>query len=606
MRAISVHDPKQALAESSAGPLDDIFHAYREGNSALLVTGRSLYDLDADQGKLRPLLEILRRHGREKHGLLLVTYSLARGLDWGEVRLRDARDRQTVSTILRSHDLLDLPQDENEAARVMRGISSLVRTPTDGLKWADGSALRFAIVFEFSEHLIPGGLSNGTQTDSQLLAIELAHLTARSLALRNSRNLVVFHGRESLLDELVSSALHPVRLRFPQRAEKLRFLETARKVYSGSTLEEELGVETVAHLAANTPNRGLEGLLRASHYSGESVRAAQVSAQKQRDVEEVSEQTLAVLDTGRVENLDLRGKTIERPLQVLSRYAQSLREGRSCTPANVVLVGPPGTGKTDLALLTARQARTVAYSLLSPKGGIVGETERKARLQQVALREWVPNVAFVDEITESLPLERSDFDGDSGASRAVMAALLTALSDESRRGRSLLIATTNCPWRMGAAMQSRFTFIPVLGPLEQDFPQILISLALRLDPSTSLTVNCESVSAAAAVFFQKGATPRHMLAALNHQLLLHGGIDEAAVLVAADDLCPPPDRASCIYADLWAIRCCTSKSFFPWSSDPRNFPYPAHLQGVIDPENGEIRQSELTRKIEELRPHAKV
>ena len=83
-----------------------------------------------------------------------------------------------------------------------------------------------------------------------------------------------------------------------------------------------------------------------------------------------------------------------------------------------------------------------------------------------------------DEITEQFPLEQSEgFDGDSGASRAVMGQLLTSLSDESRRGRALLVATTNCPWRIGAAMRSRFTVIPVLHPLEEDFPGILASIA---------------------------------------------------------------------------------------------------------------------------------
>jgi hypothetical protein len=116
----------------------------------------------------------------------------------------------------------------------------------------------------------------------------------------------------------------------------------------------------------------------------------------------------------------------------------------------------------------------------------VGETERKARLQQTALREWVPNIAFADEITEMLPLERSDFDGDSGASRAVMAALLTSLSDETRRGKSLLIATTNCPWRMGAAMRSRFVVLPVLHPLKEDYASIVVATAPRIAPQTEL------------------------------------------------------------------------------------------------------------------------
>lgn len=89
-------------------------------------------------------------------------------------------------------------------------------------------------------------------------------------------------------------------------------------------------------------------------------------------------------------------------------------------PAQVLLVVLPAQEKTDLAILTAASAVS-AYAMHSPKGGIVGETERKCRLQY-ALREWTPNVSFIEEITEAVPLERSEFDGDSGASGAVGAA----------------------------------------------------------------------------------------------------------------------------------------------------------------------------------------
>jgi hypothetical protein len=243
--------------------------------------------------------------------------------------------------------------------------------------------------------------------------------------------------------------------------------------------------------------------------------------------------------------------------------------------------------------------------MLSPKGGIVGETERKSRLQQAALRDWVPNIAVADEITELLPLERSDFDGDSGASRAVMAALLTALSDETRRGKSLLLATTNCPWRLGAAMRSRFVILPVLHPLKEDFPGIVATTVRRVAPNIEVDAGDERVREAAAIFYEKGASPRHIRAALSNALLLHGTLTADVVLFAAHDLTPATDFASTIYADLWAVRACSSRSYFPWSSDPQNFPFPAHLQGIVEAD-GHVNEAELNKRTEGYRPHANV
>jgi hypothetical protein len=585
--------------------MQEILHAYDEGHSALFVVGRSLYDFVVEDGKLRPMVEAMRRAIRQRFGMALLRYSLAGGLDWDEVRMDDERDRRTVRGVLQAHQLLETRQNDNEPIRIIRGIVSLCRTPTEGLQWADGTPMRFAFLFEFSEHLTPG-LLNGTQTPEQVVAIELTHMLAQSLALRSSGNLVILHSRaDGLADELVSSALHRIWLPQPDAGHKEQFLGAALDVYDKASFAEGLKIPEVARLTARTPNRGLEALVRASHRTARPIATADFVAQKNRDVEEVSEHTLSVLDTSRIDGLDLRGRNIEVPRRILTRFAEGLRKGDAHMPAQVLLAGAPGTGKTDLAIFTAAKAQVSAYSMQSPKGGIVGETERKCRLQYHALREWVPNVAFLDEATEAMPLTRSDFDGDSGASRAVTAAMLTALSDESRRGRSLLIATTNCPWRMGAAMRSRFTLVPVLHPLANDCPVIIAAMVCRIN-GTKLDPADKIVAEAAALFHQKNANPRQIRSALSNALLLKGCLTPEATLFAAKDLCASYDMASGIYSDLWAIKACSSLSFLPWSEDPTNYDYPKYLDGVIDKSSGEPILGELEKSLELLRPHANV
>jgi len=581
-----------------------ILQEYEEGHSALLVTGRSPFDLVVDGStggavpNLRPMIERLRAECQRRHGMVLVTYSLADGLDWDSSIIADEGDRQKVQGVLRAHHLNDVAQDDNEIARVLRGISSLARQPTNS-QWKNGNPIRFCFFLEFGEHLTPGSLTNGTQTDPQLVAVELAHLTGNSLALRSSGNLVVFHAREGMVDSLVSDALHPVRLRHPDRQEKGAFLDAALAIYTKAAFEASLSRDAAANLTSNTPNRGLESLLRASHRSGRPIQAAELAAQKARDVEVMSEHTLSVLDTRRVANLELHGATIDVPAKALASFGAALMRGDSAMPANVLLVGPPGSGKTDLAILTAKAAGVTAYQQHSPKGGIVGETERKARLQQDILLEWSPNISFCDEITEALPLERSDFDGDSGASRAVTAALLTALSNEERRGRSLLIATTNCPWRMGAAMRGRFVVIPVLAPIATDYPGILLAIARRISPGLALTFT--DVAVAAGVFCEKGASPRHIRTALSNALLIMGTpLTPEAIAFAAEDLTVTNDQGATILADLWAVKACTSKSFLPWSASPKGFPVPEHFSGIVDPNTGTVNSAALDKRIKEL------
>ncbi len=585
--------------------LDDIFRPYREGQPAIFLSNRSLFDFVVDEDdKVRPLIEAVRRECRSRYGMCCVSYSLATGTDWISNCITDDRDRRAIEKILEEHHLLNIPQDQNEVVRVIRGVTSLSRMVSTGLKWANGDDLRFAFVFMFSQHLTPGNLQNGTQTDVQLVASELAHITAQSLALRSSGNYIIFHGEEGLIDSLVCSALHHVRLKQPDLEEKKIFLSAATKLYTGAQFESDLSVEGVASLTANTPNRGLESLLRASHRGKRAITARELLAQKAKDVGQLSEGTLELLDTEKMNNPALFGRNIATACRVMERLSKGLIEGNRNMPANVLLAGPPGTGKTELTKKTARDGKAAAYLMHSPKGPYVGMTERLARQQQLLLGQWTPNVALCDEITEQFPLERSDFDGDSGASRAVMGQLLTSLSDESRRGKALLIATTNCPWRIGAAMRSRFTVIPVLHPLAEDVPGILTAVAAQVIPGTELDPEDPQVQEAARVFYEKGANPRHIRASLSIAVVLKGNLDPQSILFAAHDLCSSTDLASATYADYWAIRCCSSYSFYPWSADPAAYPFPKHLTDIVNSQTGEVRLSELSRRIEELRPHA--
>ena len=312
------------------------------------------------------LVEVFRRQARQ-HGLHLVTYSLAGGLDHDAPRINDARDRQTIEQALRAHKLLDLPRDQHEVTSVIRGISSLCRTPAGSIQWADGRPARFAFLLEFAEHLAPGTLTNGTQSDSQLVAIELAHLTAQSLALRNSGNLVIFHGREGLVDPLVASVLQTIALAQPEEAEKREFFEAARQVYPLAALDTGLTSEAVGHLSTHTPNRGLEALMRAAEVSRLPITASDLTARKSADVLQLSEGTLGMLDTTRVTGLQLCGRNIASPQRLMEVFGDALLRGDSAMPGAVLLAGAPSSGKTDLALLAAARAGVSAYKCTHPK-----------------------------------------------------------------------------------------------------------------------------------------------------------------------------------------------------------------------------------------------
>ena len=77
-----------------------------------------------------------------------------------------------------------------------------------------------------------------------------------------------------------------------------------------------------------------------------------------------------------------------------------------------------------------------------------------------------------------------------------------------------------------------------------------------------------------------------------------------AVIGAARDVCVFSGRASAEYADLCAIRSCTSKAFFPWYGIEQTYPFPAHLDGLVESAKGDVNQKLLAERIAALHSQA--
>ena len=578
-----------------ANPIDPILDAYRAGHQTLLVSGRSLFDLHINErGELRPLRSTLIRRVKEEFGMATLVFNLALGPRWcwDGCTLQERKAAEAVIDSAR----LPLSQEIRNDARgrsCHERAFDLLKAIQQTLEHATETLPKMAAILEFGEDLVPS-CDNGAANDWIMQINELLVIMGSDYLRRRHPFLMVLTGTPERMDRRVVESLQPIHLAQPCKEEKLDLIRALQQMphLQGAAFEEGLGAGSVANLSARP------------------LTAHRIVVRKRADIVRLSEGTLNLLDIERVKGVKLAGRTVERVLGLLQTWAEGLKQGDPFTPMNVILAGAPSTAKTDMAVMTAAFSQVPAFSLVSPKGSLVGQTEQRVRLQFRIFKELSPAIGFIDEITEAVQMDRSSMNLDSGASAAITAEMLNALSDSSRAGRTLLIASTNCPWRVGSAMASRFIFVPVLSAVEDDYPAILQAVASHLRPDLDWDIERGDLRDAARIFFQKGATPRVMRTMISSKIATRGrDADTTRLLREAAADCAmqhPRDRAGAEYADIFAISVCTDHAMLPWWGRITDYPLPAYLKGIVSEADGSIDMERLSHRIEELKPHVNV
>ena len=578
----------------------NIFKPYEsDGRSSMILTGRSIYDFECrEDGSICTIVQLMAEYAKRMH-MVMVRYSLASGIVV-PYNMYENADGETIKKILSANGISNTKcatgncNASQELVDILRGISRLASAPTAN-NWQDGETMKFLFVFEFTSDIMP----NAT-TANQLVARELIYnLVCSRPFLDNGNMFILSDVTEGKIDSQVQGLIYHLFLPYPNYEEKLEFVKGLHRQYPNAQYSPELDDQQIANLSSSTPNRGLDLVFRASHISGGPIEVKGLIEQKSKDV-----QTISMLDTTRIKEVALKGENVRVPMEFLRKQAIGLRSRDKSIPTNILLLGAPGTGKTDMAILTAHWAAVPIYQLNSPKAGIVGETERRATLQTRIFASTTPNIGFIDEVSEAIPSQRTN-NLDSGASDSVMQATLSMLSDNTREGNSLLIATSNCGNKMCAAMLDRFVIVPVIMPSIEDLPEIICSISKQV---AKVTLNPQDsfIQQAAKVLYDKHLMPRRIRAALK-LACQQDGLTSKAILDAAKDA-NPLDEASwlaAVYADLDAISHTVSKRLLPWYGREDNYPFPDYIKQILD-ENMEVDPVKLNQELNRLKPYVNV
>lgn len=136
-----------------------------------------------------------------------------------------------------------------------------------------------------------------------------------------------------------------------------------------------------------------------------------------------------------------------------SLVAKDMREGNyAAVPQGILMMGPPGSGKTIFAETTAKEAGVNCIKLLNLKSMWLGESESNTDRVYAILKDLSPAIVFIDEIDQN-QRQRGGFDGDSGVSAYLFKRLLEITSESAYRGKILFMFATNRPDLLDSALK---------------------------------------------------------------------------------------------------------------------------------------------------------
>ncbi|MBN1483893.1 MAG: ATP-binding protein [Chloroflexia bacterium] len=157
----------------------------------------------------------------------------------------------------------------------------------------------------------------------------------------------------------------------------------------------------------------------------------------------------------------------------LRKQVECLKKDSADTHRGIVLVGPPGTGKSIIAEALAKESGVNLIKMREIRSMWVGESERNLALALDLIVSMQPVVVFVDEVDQALGARGTGASGDSGTSARMFGRILEFMGSNEHRGKVFWVAASNRPDLLDAALLRRFDMVvPLLMPNRTECCQI--------------------------------------------------------------------------------------------------------------------------------------
>ena len=372
--------------------------------------------------------------------------------------------KRTVLYSIASGITLPTPEDEREfeaflEVRASRGEPPLnmrdsyrpdlaIPALQDYLLSRDGVAL----IVDFVDKLFPAQEDRFMSADERrLLAAVRAWATDPRLARRNSFVLMYAESLADVHEDLYTrgGGTRVLEIPFPDEAARLAYIEATldagpplSDAPTASNGDLSISRAVLAQASNGMTLQQIGAMIRSAHSEHRRLDLAEVSVHK-REVIEAEIGDLVEFTTSKLGLDAVAG--VDRQKQLLVDTVRALQQGNTdLVPKGILLVGPPGTGKTFTMSCFARDCNITFVELRNVFSKYVGSTEANLEKLFHYLEALAPIFVFIDEFDQSYG-RRVASDSDSGVSRRVFGMFNSFLSDDAHQGRIIFGAATNRP-----------------------------------------------------------------------------------------------------------------------------------------------------------------
>ncbi|MFH1447952.1 MAG: CDC48 family AAA ATPase [Candidatus Micrarchaeota archaeon] len=145
-------------------------------------------------------------------------------------------------------------------------------------------------------------------------------------------------------------------------------------------------------------------------------------------------------------------ETIREMIEVPLKYPVIFKRIGISSPKGILLLGPPGCGKTLLARAVASESEASFFTINGPEivGSLYGQSEENIRNIFTEAKKNTPSIVFIDEI-DAIASKREETSGE--VERRIVSQLLIELDGLQNRGDVIVLAATNRPNSLDQALR---------------------------------------------------------------------------------------------------------------------------------------------------------